>query len=273
MIETTEDRGVGQGYPPGETRAAIVSFLVFYPDGIEEPKIRDWLREKYGLKQKKTIITHLTVLKEEGLLTLQHSPGKSNIWKLNPSQKTQIFICKAALESDIKALVLGPLSKDKENEDRISLFGSEYVQRAIDTTFLPLFKKRYYIDTSLEEMLPNDLMTFIEKGFKMSPTAVIDTLIPLHLVHVAVGLFIAALDRTQEIDNVTQAVVTLYACLLTDLTKYCLCQGVEDKIMAFLSEPRIISAISEWVGWDFTEVHKYPLLPTNLPPPRMIERT
>ena len=88
-------------------------------------------------------------------------------------------------------------------------------------------------------------------------------------MEVAAGMFMAALYKdnkgtTLKPDKVALAVVTLYACLLTDLTKYCLCEGVEDKIRTFLAEPHIISAISARVGWDFTGLDKYPLLPMLL---------
>ena len=266
MTERAEDRGVGQGYPPGETRVAIIRFLMAYPDGIEEKKIRDWLKETKGISEKGSVIEHLTSLKKRGLLILQSQRGKPNIWKLNPAPGAQYYIGAAILKGDINAILHKHLFGDQENEDTISLLKSGYMQRAIDTTFLPLFKTRYDIDTSIEEKLPGDLLTFIEKGFKMSPTAVLATLTQLRLLSVAVGMFIAALykDTTRTGDKVALAVITLYACLLTDLTKYCQCQGVEDKIRAFLREPRIISAMSAWVGWDFTDFDGAPLEPTFL---------
>lgn len=259
MIDIAEERKAGQGYPPGETRSAIIRFLTDYPDGIEEMKLRDWLRENKGIKQKKPVIGHLMALKENGALSLQHPSGKDNIWKLAPDKKTQVKICVATLLGDLKAVLHEHSdTQKKQNEDRIRRFNTEYVQRAIDTTLLPLFKKHYKIDTSMEKKLPKELMTFIESGFKMSPTAVLAILTHSHLASIAVGLFREALHRntTQELDNVSVAIVTLYIYLLTDLKKYSLCPGVEDKISAFLSEPPIISAISTWVGWDFTDFYR-----------------
>ena len=239
MTERAEDRGAGQGYPPGETQAAIIRFLMAYPDGIEEKKIRDWLKETKGLSEKKPIIKHLAILEKKGMLNLQSlGKGKSNIWKLNPTTETQVHICVAMLEDDINALDHEHFFSGQENEDIISLFNSEYMQRAIDATFLSVFKTSYSIDTTTKETLSKDLMTFIETGFKMSPTAVLATLTQLDLVNVAVGMFIAVLykdnkDTTPKIDKVALAVITLYACLLSDLTKYCQYPGVEDKIRTF----------------------------------------
>ena len=263
MTERAEDRGVGQGYPPGETRVAIIRFLMAYPGGIEEKKIRDWLKETRGISEKGSIIEHLTSLKKRGLLILQSQRGKPNIWKLNSAQRTQYYISAAMLKGDIDALVHKQLFSDQENGYTITLFNRGYMQKAIDTIFLPLFKECYGIDPAIEEKLPGDLLTFIEKGFKMSPTAVLTTLVTSSLMDVTVGMFTEILykNTTRKLDKVALAVITLYACILTDGIKYCLCPGVENKIRGFLREPHIISAISEWVGWDFTNFDSAPVQP------------
>lgn len=280
----------GRKHPEGFTKRKILLIALEHPEGIREPDLVEEIKNKLDVVDTKGIKGHLADLgdgrkiqgREKGktckegkhYLIKKEPSGKEieNFWKPNPDQETQIRICIAMLKGDIevffherafhKDLITNPENKDnillnlgnaQRALDTIRFFNTEYVQRALDTSVLPLFKKRYGIDPSVEAKIPKELTTFIESGFKMSPTAVLATLTQSHLVEVAVGMFIAALynNTTRKLDKVAGAVITLYACLLTDMEKYCLCPGVADKIYAFLREPHFISAISAWVDWDF----------------------
>jgi len=53
-----------------------------FPEGIEEPILRDILREEFGIREPKGIKIHLADLEEEGLLSKISQKGKSNIWKI-----------------------------------------------------------------------------------------------------------------------------------------------------------------------------------------------
>lgn len=78
-----ERRKQGQRFPQGYIKNQILLIACqHFPKGIEEPILRDSLREEFGIREPKGIKIHLADLEEKGLLCKFSQKGKSNIWKI-----------------------------------------------------------------------------------------------------------------------------------------------------------------------------------------------
>jgi len=76
-------RKQGEGFPKGYIKDQILLIACQnFPKGIEEPELRDILREEFGIREGKGIKLHLANLQEEGLLSKISKKGKSNIWRI-----------------------------------------------------------------------------------------------------------------------------------------------------------------------------------------------
>jgi len=256
-------RDRGEKYPNGYIERKIATLVFDHPAGIGEPEIREWLKENYGVGEKKGITNHLQKLKEKEFLILQSEKGKENIWKPCPESKPEIlsYICEG-MQGDTK-------------EEVVSTFYSWYVQRTIDVHLLPLFGKRHgiidgYFEngefvylTELERKAPEeeeegvilselelDVWNFLKKGLKLSPTALSHTLNDLPEVNIAAALTLSAKPNYVDrgLDTRAIAVATLCSCLLIDLAKYPILRG---KISVFFRDLGIARTLRTWLDWDF----------------------
>lgn len=259
----TERRKRGEMYPKGYIERRIAILVFDYPSGIEEPEIRDWLKENYNIREKKGIRSHLEKLKEKGFLILEPQRGEDNIWKPCPETKLEIlsYVCEG-MQWDTK-------------EEVVSALFTGYVQRAIDELLLPVFGKQcgvldgYFENgefvclTELERQEPEegeeglilaevepDVWNCLKKGFKLSPTALSHTLNELPEVKIAAALMLTAQPNYVDrgLDTRSIAVATLCSCLLIDKAKYPL---LKDKIGDFFRDPDIAHTLTTWLGWDF----------------------
>ena len=78
----TKKRKRGERCGEGYTEKNIAALILDRFDGIKESEIRDWLEEKYGIKEKKGISDHLKKLKEKGIIIVEGQNGIGNIWKI-----------------------------------------------------------------------------------------------------------------------------------------------------------------------------------------------
>ena len=276
----TERRKRGKGYPKGYIERRIAILVFDYSGGIEEPEIRDWLKENYNIREKKGIRSHLEKLKEKEFLILEPQRGEDNIWKPCPETKLEIlsYVCEG-MQWDTK-------------EEVVSALFTGYVQRAIDELLLPIFGKQcgvldgYFENgefvclTELERQEPEkrtlkikerpeegvimslpeegvilpelepDIWNFLKKGFKLSPTALSHILNELPEVKIAAALMLTAQPNYVDrgVDTRSIAVATLCSCLLIDKAKYPL---LKDKIGDFFRDPDIARTLTTWLGWDF----------------------
>lgn len=77
-LKDREDR-----YGRGVTRKEILKYILNFVDGVEEPKIRGYLRDEFNISAMRNIKTHLEKLENEDYIVKKASPGEANIWILN----------------------------------------------------------------------------------------------------------------------------------------------------------------------------------------------
>lgn len=77
----------GPGYQRGFILSEIIRYILNYKDGVEEPKIREYLFKEYKIKNLKTIKDHLEKLRLEELIVKKEKSGRSNMWVLNYSNR------------------------------------------------------------------------------------------------------------------------------------------------------------------------------------------
>lgn len=78
-------RRQGERSPEGYIRNRIEELIFDYPDGIETPKIKEWLRESEGIRERKVLDYHLKKLEKKGRI-IKIPPiklGRENKWKPN----------------------------------------------------------------------------------------------------------------------------------------------------------------------------------------------
>lgn len=282
----------GPKYPVNVAKKLILNIALNYPDGISEDDLIEKIQEELGLSNRKGIKEHLSDLGlgrvvggdwKEGKEYLIKIPSKydskvlkrkiisklategidldinalleTSTWKPNPSPKVRGYIYLTMMKGDFESAYykLYGGGKQDEEEQRLSFFYTKYVQRAIETDFLPLFKTQYDIP-SIEDGLPKGVMAFIDRGFKLSPTAVSSTIFNVPEVNVATGLMLFGLaaHSKKDIDKSSVAIATLYTCLLIDMVKYCSYPGMEEKISTCLD--RYNSALSDRFGLNLTNL-------------------
>jgi hypothetical protein len=153
----------GDKYGKGLIKRQIFIKILDNPDGIKEADIRDLLLDRYGIREKKGIILHLSDLEKRGCIQkITQIPGKINIWK--PAQ----------MDHRIFAKFWFKLSK----EEVITVFQTKYVQESIISMVIPYYLKYHALKGNgkrIEERVAailekEDLMHFIRDGLRVSPS-------------------------------------------------------------------------------------------------------
>jgi hypothetical protein len=153
----------GDKYEKGLIKRQIFIKILDNPLGIKEADLRDFLLDRYGIREKKGIILHLSDLEKRGCIQkTTQIPGKINIWK------------PVHMDYRIFARFWFGLSK----EEVIPVFLSKYVQDSIIPMIIPYFLKYHAIredSRQTEERVAailarEDFMEFIRKGFQVSPS-------------------------------------------------------------------------------------------------------
>jgi hypothetical protein len=153
----------GDKYGRGLIKRQIFIKILDNPDGIKEADIRDFLLDRYGIREKKGIILHLSDLEKRGCIQkIAQIPGKINIWK--PVQMDHRIFAKFWFQ----------LSK----EEVITVFQTKYVQDSIISMVIPYYLKYHALKgdgKQIEERVAailekEDFMHFIRDGLKVSPS-------------------------------------------------------------------------------------------------------
>lgn len=85
---TRKRRKQGERFPVGYIKNQILLIVCqHYPKGIEEPDLREILREQFGIRESKGIKQHLRDLEENALLDKVTKKGKANLWKIPQKPK------------------------------------------------------------------------------------------------------------------------------------------------------------------------------------------
>ena len=255
MLNMAKKRKRGERYPEDYIKKQIIRFVYDYPDGIGEPKIRDWLKENYGISEKKGIVNHLQELKEKRVLIKQKTKIE-NIWKHNPDPEMSKNVFILMMTEDFIDVLheFHEANMGEEEADRVTFFFTKYFQGAIEKNFIPFFKHNYGI-LLIYDKLPKEIRNFIENGIKLSPTAakhIISHPVPEVMVPVAMLLAAGSKNTLKEPDKLSVAIATIYSCLLIDLVKYCSYPVVREKIRAFLEDSNTVSVLSDCLNYDLS---------------------
>lgn len=80
---TRKRRKQGESFPVGYIKNQILLIACqHYPKGIEEPVLREILREQFDIRESKGIKLHLRDLEENALLDKVVKKGKANVWRI-----------------------------------------------------------------------------------------------------------------------------------------------------------------------------------------------
>lgn len=82
----------GEHYQPQETKRKIIEFVLDYPNGIEEPTLRDYLRNSLNISEQKSIKLHLENLRKRGCLEKIKNSGFANIWTIKTADNIRSII-------------------------------------------------------------------------------------------------------------------------------------------------------------------------------------
>lgn len=157
-----EKKPKGPKYEPGFTRGQIFAIISNHPEGIEEGQIRDVLREKFGISERKGVKRHLDALERQGFVEKIPPPPKSgapNIWM--PARLT--------FENFGKLWSAFPSSVIEE------VFSSTYVQECIQNRIVS-FQVGCFYNFAPPEVLDAgvDFDLFIARSYELSPSSVIN---------------------------------------------------------------------------------------------------
>lgn len=157
-----EKKSKGPKYEPGFTQGEIFAIISNNPDGIEEGQIRDILREKFGISERKGVKRHLDMLERQGFVKKNPAPPKSgapNIWM--PARLT--------FENFGNLWSAFPSSVIEE------VFSSTYVQECIQNRIVT-FQVGCFYNFAPPELLDAgvNFNLFIARSYGLSPSSVID---------------------------------------------------------------------------------------------------
>jgi hypothetical protein len=117
----------GAGYPRGFILREIIKFILNFEEGVEEPKIREYLFKDYKIKNLKTIKSHLEKLQFDGLIIKKEKSGRSNVWILNYSNRNKVanFIISEYFSKNIFT--------DEECHETMKIFYSDGMRKFISS--------------------------------------------------------------------------------------------------------------------------------------------
>lgn len=76
-----EKRRPGESYPRGFVKREIERMIWDSPQGIEEPELRENLRKKLNIRERKGIRKHLMEIERNGTICVERRKGKDNLWR------------------------------------------------------------------------------------------------------------------------------------------------------------------------------------------------
>lgn len=77
----------GQHNKPNVIKKEIIRYILTQPHETEEPALRDYLKEKYNIHEKKSISNHLEKLRQMGCIRKYEKPGLANCWRIENSEQ------------------------------------------------------------------------------------------------------------------------------------------------------------------------------------------
>jgi|GEM_PF-6883943 len=140
----------GKHNKPKETKKRILKYLLSRLDTVEEPQIRNYLKEEYDISDQKSIKKHLEELRERGCIKKSQEEGLANIWSIEfPENVFKIVDEYAELLDDISKnqVIINQLfveNKTLNHPPEIRGFFENIIQ--FSPTFLKMILVRKYFD-------------------------------------------------------------------------------------------------------------------------------
>lgn len=100
----------GEHEKPGIIKKSILSYLINYKNGIDEPTLRDYIKANERISENKTIKKHLDDLLKDNCLFKTENRGKANHWIINDIEHLQNIYKK--YPEMLQLLIDSPLSFD-----------------------------------------------------------------------------------------------------------------------------------------------------------------
>jgi hypothetical protein len=151
-LKDREDR-----YGRGVTRTEIIKYILKFADGVEEPKIRGYLRDEFNISAMRNIKTHLEKLENENYIVKKAAPGEANIWIINYDNFELIssFIAREMIQNETRY----------KKEDTLSIFNAKGTQK-----FIHHHIPHLNAETADSGMFGLLLETYVFNEFVKSPT-------------------------------------------------------------------------------------------------------
>ena len=132
-----------------------------FPKGIEEPDLREVLRQKFRIREAKGIKLHLANLEEEGLLSKISQRGKSNIWKI-PTEP--IFVKELGFKATPEFITYAERFMFSENREKF--FESKYARSILTEEHLDQLALNFWVNYSKQFLLIVDTLKKLEEEFE-----------------------------------------------------------------------------------------------------------
>jgi hypothetical protein len=172
-IDKKEKRSQGDHLPPGVVQADIIMYILSQNEAVPATKIRDHLKNKYVIRDRKNIKRHYGILKRDGCIKIVSKGGgeDSNIWDITKTEHLR-SITKKIKEEKIK---------EKKNEEEacfknielnkyeksiniiIRDFGYDKKSPEYTICFILIYNSPSFFDMCLE----TDIKLLISKALKM----------------------------------------------------------------------------------------------------------
>jgi len=131
-----------------------------FPKGIEEPDLRDTLRERFRIRESKGIKLHLADLEKKGLLSKVSQKGKANIWKI-PTEP----IFNKEFGYEITPTFATYAERFMFSEDRNKFVESNYARSILTDEHLNQLALGFWVDYGKQFVLIVDTFKKLEEEF------------------------------------------------------------------------------------------------------------
>ncbi len=81
----------GQHGPRGEVKRSIIEYILSHDSPVEEPDLREYLKQKHGITELKNIKIHLKNLQEQKCIKKYSDKGNVNRWNINSINQIRII--------------------------------------------------------------------------------------------------------------------------------------------------------------------------------------
>lgn len=196
-MQEKERRGPGEHQPRGETRKAIIRYLLTAKTSpVPESDIREHLRSTYNIREPKGIRKQLDTIRNLGFIRRHSEKGRDTRWSVEISRDL-LLVCRRAFEPETfyEMYSSGPVQEFLKNvklfpetEERVSSFKGEFRQSQAE-------------DVLENEELIRTILTWIDDAKYVSPSIFFHLREPTPAISLVASLLnLMAKDRKMHIE-------------------------------------------------------------------------